>query len=88
MGIVLMFIGFTGAAFNKKSVDEMKPGESITIRSYRLTVKNIHEGENDNYMWQKASLDVWKNGDKLDPMEPESRLRNRVLAPAVHRRAG
>jgi cytochrome c-type biogenesis protein CcmF len=74
MGIVLMFIGFTGAAFNKKSVDEMKPGDSITIGSYRLTVKNIHEGENDNYMWQKASLDVWKNGDKLDPMEPESRL--------------
>ena len=74
MGIVLMFVGFTGAAFNKNRVDEMKPGDSITIGSYRLTVKDVHEGDTDNYMWQKASLDVWKNGDRLDSMEPESRL--------------
>src|SRR5690348_2438306 len=40
MGIVLMFIGFTGAAFNKNRVDEMKPGDSITIGSYRLTVRD------------------------------------------------
>jgi cytochrome c-type biogenesis protein CcmF len=74
MGIVLMFIGFTGAAFNKSRVDEMKPGDSVTLGSYRLTVRDTHEGENDNYMWQKASVDVSKNGRPLGVLEPESRL--------------
>ena len=31
MGIVLMFIGFTGAAFNKNRIDEMKPGDSVRL---------------------------------------------------------
>ena len=74
MGIVFMFIGFTGAAFNKSRVDEMKPGDSVTLGSYRLTLKDTHEGENDNYMWQKAAIEVSKNGEFLKVMEPESRL--------------
>ena len=74
MGIVLMFIGFTGGAFNKSRVDEMKPGDSVTLGSYRLTLKDTHEDENPNYMWQKASVEVWRNGAFLQLMEPESRL--------------
>jgi cytochrome c-type biogenesis protein CcmF len=74
MGIVLMFIGFTGAAFNKNRVDEMKPGDSVRLGSYRLTVKATHEGENDNYLWQNASVDVSKNGEYLKTLTPESRV--------------
>jgi cytochrome c-type biogenesis protein CcmF len=74
MGIVLMFIGFTGAAFNQSRVDEMKPGDSVTLGSYKLTLKDTHEGENDNMMWQRASVEVSKNGVFLQMMEPESRL--------------
>ena len=74
MGIVLMFIGFTGGAFNKSRVDEMKKGDSVTLGSYQLTLKDTHEDENPNYMWQKASVEVSKNGAFLQVMEPESRL--------------
>src|SRR6266478_3831555 len=56
MGIVLMFIGFTGGAFNITRVDDMKTGESVRIGSYQLTVNAVHEGENDNYMWQSAAI--------------------------------
>ncbi len=74
MGIVLMFIGFTGAAFNKNRVDELKPGDSVTLGSYRLALKENHEGENANYLWQSASVDVFKNGKFLAVMTPESRV--------------
>ncbi len=74
MGIVLMFIGFTGAAFNQNRVDEMKTGDSVTLGSYRLTVKGTHEGQNDNYLWQNASVGVMKNGDDLGVLTPESRI--------------
>ncbi|HUJ22031.1 MAG TPA: heme lyase CcmF/NrfE family subunit [Bryobacteraceae bacterium] len=74
MGIVLMFIGFTGAAFNKNRVDEMKPGDSVTLGSYRLTLKDTHEGENDNYLWQSAEVAVAKHGEPIGVMSPESRV--------------
>jgi len=74
MGIVLMFVGFTGAAFNKNRVDEMKPGDSVRLGSYQLTVKDTHEGENENYLWQNASIEVIKNGSNLGILTPESRM--------------
>ena len=74
MGIVLMFIGFTGAAFNKNRVDEMKPGDSVTLGTYRLTLKDTHEGQNDNYLWQNASIAVMKNGAGAGILKPESRI--------------
>jgi cytochrome c-type biogenesis protein CcmF len=74
MGIVLMFIGFTGAAFNKNRVDSMKPGDSVRLGSYQLTVKATHEGENENYLWQNASVEVLKNGRFVAVMTPESRV--------------
>jgi cytochrome c-type biogenesis protein CcmF len=74
MGIVLMFIGFTGAAFNKNRVDELKPGDSVTLGTYRLTLKDTHEGQNDNYLWQNASVAVMKNGADVGMLKPESRI--------------
>ncbi|MCU1276187.1 MAG: cytochrome c assembly protein [Bryobacterales bacterium] len=74
MGIVLMFIGFTGAAFNKNRVDEMKPGDSVRLGSYQLTVKDTHQGENENYLWQNASVEVTRNGNNVGILKPESRV--------------
>jgi cytochrome c-type biogenesis protein CcmF len=74
MGIVLMFIGFTGSAFNVTRVDDVKTGDSVRIGSYQLTVNAIHEGENDNYLWQNAAIEVRKNGESLGVFEPESRV--------------
>jgi cytochrome c-type biogenesis protein CcmF len=74
MGIVLMFIGFTGAAFNKNRVDEMKPGDSVTLGTYRLTLKDTHEGQNENYIWRNASVAVMKNGADAGILKPESRM--------------
>jgi cytochrome c-type biogenesis protein CcmF len=74
MGIVLMFVGFTGAAFNQSRVDEMKAGDSVRLGAYQLQVKATHEGENDNYLWQNASVDVSRNGKYLKTLTPESRM--------------
>jgi cytochrome c-type biogenesis protein CcmF len=74
MGIVLMFIGFTGAAFNLRRSDELKVGDSIKLGSYQLTLKGTHEGENDNYLWQNASVEARKNGELLGILTPEERV--------------
>jgi cytochrome c-type biogenesis protein CcmF len=70
MAIVLMFIGFTGAAFNKDTQAEVKTGQPFHVGNYELKVKQIKDGDNENFTWQSAVIDVYKNGELLDTLEP------------------
>ncbi len=84
MGIVLMFVGWTGAAFNKNVVKEVKVGDSFDIGSYRIKVTDLHEGDTTNYQWDSAVLDVSKNGSPLGTMEPERRFYKASSQGAAH----
>jgi len=33
-------------------------------------VKEIKDGDNENYTWQSAAVDVWKGGEFLGTFEP------------------
>ena len=62
MGIVLMFIGFTGQAFKLNDVKEMNIGDSMKIGHYDLKMVNLEQDENENYQWHRATVDVFKDG--------------------------
>jgi cytochrome c-type biogenesis protein CcmF len=74
MGIVLMFIGFSGAAFNQDITAQVNVGDQIRIGHYDLKVRELREGENDNYQWHHAVVEVNKDGKFLGTLEPERRL--------------
>ena len=74
MGIVFMFIGYTGAAFNQDVTKEVAPGGSIDLGHYNLRIANIESGENDTYAWQRLAVDVSRNGSSLGMLFPERRL--------------
>ncbi|HZT36726.1 MAG TPA: heme lyase CcmF/NrfE family subunit [Bryobacteraceae bacterium] len=74
MGIVFMFIGFTGWAFRLDETIEVQPGSVARIGHYQLRVADITQGENDNYIWNRAVIDVSKNGEPVGALEPEKRL--------------
>jgi cytochrome c-type biogenesis protein CcmF len=74
MGIVLMFIGFTGHAFNKAEVKEMNVGDTMAIGPYRLRMANLLQGDNENYEWHRGVMQVSKNGSDLGTLEPERRF--------------
>ncbi len=74
MAIVLMFIGFSGAAFNKDTTVEVSQGDTIHIGHYDLRVANLTSGDNDNYSWNRAIVQVSKDGQPLGNMEPERRF--------------
>jgi cytochrome c-type biogenesis protein CcmF len=74
MGIVLMFIGFTGSAFNKDATLEVGTGSVAHIGSYDLRVADITQGENSNYVWHRATMDISKHGEHIGTLEPERRL--------------
>lgn len=74
MGIVIMFIGFTGAAFNKDTTNEVKIGGHIQIGRYDLQMKQVLDGDNPNYSWQRAVIAAYKDGEYLGDMTPERRV--------------
>jgi cytochrome c-type biogenesis protein CcmF len=74
MGIVLMFVGFTGAAFNKDTTQEVKVGDRISIGHYELQVREITDGSNDNYSWQRAAVGAYRDGKFLGELLPERRV--------------
>jgi cytochrome c-type biogenesis protein CcmF len=74
MGIVFMFIGYTGAAFNRDVTKEVAPGGAFQLGHYNLRIAKMEAGENDNYAWQRAKVDAVHDGKSLGTLEPERRL--------------
>jgi cytochrome c-type biogenesis protein CcmF len=74
MGIVFMFIGYTGAAFNKDVTKEVAPGNGFELGHYTLKVVDMQQGENDNYVWRKLLVEVLRGSQSLGVLEPERRL--------------
>ena len=74
LGIVLMFIGFTGAAFNQDTTQEVKVGDRFSIGHYELQVKEVTDGSTENYGWQRAVIAAYKDGEYLGDLKPERRV--------------
>jgi cytochrome c-type biogenesis protein CcmF len=74
MGIVLMFVGFTGHAFNQSEVKELNVGDSMRMGSYDLKMVELKQGENENYAWHRATMAVFRNGAQITTLEPEKRF--------------
>ncbi len=74
MGIVLIFIGATGAAFNRDATKDLKAGDSLRIGAYELKLKQISDGDNELYTWQHAEVEVFKNGQAVGTLIPEKQF--------------
>ncbi len=74
VAMVSMFIGFTGAAFNLKEIYEVKAGDSFRLGRYEMKMRQISSGDNDNYTWRNAVIDIHQGGRLIDTMQPEQRL--------------
>ena len=74
MAVVLMFIGFAGAAFNQDAQMEMEQGDILKVGVYEFHLKQISEDNNANYQSSAAVVDVFKHGELLDAMRPERRF--------------
>ncbi len=74
MGIVLMFIGFTGSAFNQHETRNLALGESLRFGRYDLKLVNVNDSETADYQFSHAILSVSSNGKEIDQLDPEVRL--------------
>jgi cytochrome c-type biogenesis protein CcmF len=84
MGIVVMFIGFAGAAFNHDITVEVEQNTSFHLGKYELKVTGIDTGQNENYVWQSATIDAKVNGQPYATLHPERRIYTQSQQPVGH----
>ncbi len=74
MGIVFMFIGFTGSAFNQHETRNLGVGQSIRFGRYDIKLLNVSDSENANYQTSQATVQVSRDGKVLKQLDPEVRF--------------
>lgn len=73
-GMVLIFVGITGKAFESEAHFEIGVGEEFAIKDYVIKLTEIEEGENKNYFFDKAYIGIFQNGKLIDSLVPERRF--------------
>jgi cytochrome c-type biogenesis protein CcmF len=74
LGIVVMFIGFAGQAFNQNVEKELGVGDAINIGPYKLVSQSFTQDTNLNYDTEYSLLDVYYHGKKVTQLAPEKRF--------------
>ncbi len=73
-GIVLLFIGLAGAAFNQSKELEMGDGDSLALNGYKIVCQSFSQDSNSQYDTDFALLDVFHKGQKITRLTPERRV--------------
>jgi cytochrome c-type biogenesis protein CcmF len=73
-GVVVMFIGLAGSAFNQSKELEMSFGDSIQLDGYKIVCQSYSQDSTPNYDTDFALLDVFHNGKKITRLTPERRI--------------
>ena len=73
-GIVVMFIGIAGGAFNQSHEQEMGFDDAMTLGAYKVVCQSFSQDSNKNYDTEFALLDVYKGGKKITQLAPERRF--------------
>ncbi|MGH9786310.1 MAG: heme lyase CcmF/NrfE family subunit [Terriglobia bacterium] len=73
-GMVLVFVGITGTAFNQQHEQEMLVGDRLALGSYTLHLRDMTGEDNPNYAAQHAVLDLYRGEQMLGTLRPERRF--------------
>ena len=73
LGVVFIFVGVAGAAFNEEKLESIRPGESVTLSDYRLEYLTARPIPAQHYGGAVARLALYQDGEPLAVMAPERR---------------
>ena len=73
-GMVLLFVGFTGNAFNQDVEASLKYGESLEVGGYRLEYEGYTESQNPLTVVIETQLGVYRGDERLGTMYPEQHV--------------
>ena len=72
-GIVIMFVGFAGNAFNSETRAEVDEGDTFKLGPYDFAAVMITHDQNENYSTEGLLLEMRRDGRLIDTLNPERR---------------
>jgi len=72
-GIVLIFVGISGSAFNKDIQKEMSVGDALSLGPYTILCQNFDQPSTNNYKSDRATLEILRDGKSEMLLYPEHR---------------
>jgi len=73
-GMVLVFIGISGQAFNQDKQMDMAAGSVMQIGPYSLHLQNFDSDQQKNYSSERATIDVDRDGRSVMMLYPTRRF--------------
>jgi cytochrome c-type biogenesis protein CcmF len=73
-GLAVSVAGFAASAFAQEAIEILKPGGSIVIAGYELTLEHVDRIQGPNYVADDASIRVTSDGKLVTTMHPERRF--------------
>jgi len=74
LGVMLVFAGLAGNAFNQEATGHVKTGQEMLVGNYVLKMAGMREGQRENYQFSELYLEAYRNGKLLKTLKPERRL--------------
>ncbi len=74
LGIILMFIAISGAAFNQERLENLEPGESLELDRYAFEYMTAEPNLEQHYGGATARVALYKDGEGVATMLPQKRL--------------
>src|SRR5215468_10513185 len=73
LGMVMIFIGLSGQAFNKEVEKELPIGSTVKIGNYDLLLQSMDQKQEKNYVADRMIVEVLKNDKPVMMLYPERR---------------
>jgi cytochrome c-type biogenesis protein CcmF len=71
VGVILMFVGVTGKAFDAEKTANLKKGEKISVKQYTLSYEGLSTYPTQNRYVVSAVLSVFNEDKKIGMVRPE-----------------
>jgi cytochrome c-type biogenesis protein CcmF len=74
LGIVFVLVGAAGAAFNEERLENVRPGDSVTMNGYTLRYLTAHPLPAQHYGGAQARIALFRGDEPLATLVPEKRV--------------
>jgi cytochrome c-type biogenesis protein CcmF len=73
LGLAVLVAGFAASPFAQEAIEILKPGGSLTIAGYQVTLERVDRQPGPNYAADDATIRVTSGGNLVTVMHPERR---------------
>jgi cytochrome c-type biogenesis protein CcmF len=73
-GLAVSVAGFAASAFDRESIEVLRPGQSMTLAGYEIRLEGVSRVQGANYIADEATVRVLRDGAPIADLHPQRRF--------------